>query len=220
MSIYPIMEASHIIVCLPIQHWRPGFNMYYIKGGLRDPFISSRVGLLVQRGPLSLCCLNGGPNIFKGGPVKPWPRPKIYIMYIYNPGGQAFTCFCQRGGWWPLYFIKDGPSGSKGAHSLCSLNEGPKICWYNLEARLLHVYLSKGAEGPLHFYQGWVLWFKGAHSFCCLKEGPKICWYNLEPRLLLVFFFVKGGWGPPSFHQGWALWFKGGPLPLLFKWRA
>ena len=53
--------------------------MFFVKGGLRASFISSRVGLLVQMGAHTLCCLNGGPNFLRR-PFKTMIEAQIYII--------------------------------------------------------------------------------------------------------------------------------------------
>ena len=64
--------------------WRPGFYMFFVKGGLRAPFISSRVGPLVQRGPHYLCFSNGGPNFLRGPCRTMVEAPNIYYYLCLN----------------------------------------------------------------------------------------------------------------------------------------
>ena len=116
--------------------WRPGFYMFFVKGGLRAPFISSRVDHLVQRGPPTpfAVYMKGLKSVYTT-----W-RPDFYMFFI--KWGLRAPSFHQG---WATWF--------KGAHSLCCLHKGPEICLYNLEARLLH-FLSKGGWGPLHVIKG------------------------------------------------------------------
>ena len=78
--------------------------MFFVKAGLRAPFISSRVGLLVQRGPHTLCCLNGGPKILRG-PCRTMIEAQIYIIVSAYTTPKAFWF---KGGNSPFAFSIEG----------------------------------------------------------------------------------------------------------------